>query len=488
MTTPIFDSIINGALSPTKIEQAAVPYSSICQALTHLPNNVSQLESLLEKQLGKYVRFDFAEEKAAPLFIEGEEYHPIPNYKYTISINAFPIPDDSPMNRFYAKIINAQSYHVKLAIEEFSATAKADIDTKGEIKRTLEGLYHLSLQLKNVQDTEVINYSLKQQILSLYYEIAATYTYILPEDKIIPFDDFYYQIFGLYPSTKVKDVFNTAMLSAQIQISIFSNDYEAQKTFLHQIKHNANLLYMAIWLRNSLFAEKYSINTCKELNTERGARMLIRIFQDAKTSEYLETESKQKRIQMIETDLETISSITDINDTSAASTCISWLKDQLRIAETMPGPSTIAGTYSVTSIPIIASDELSTEIKVISTRATEFKEVIKPFQFTSIAKVKALTEEKRDMLIHKIAGESVPYGVAMLVFLGYDEHLKTVYGYNKTAIANHFAKCLKSNERTIRGNLSVLKNDNSTESTSTYTAAIHREAVKVFYNNLIETH
>ena len=89
MTTPIFDSIINGVLSPTMIEQYSVPISRISHVLTRLPDSISQLESLLEIQLGNYVRFDFAEEKAAPLFISGEVYHPIPNYKYDISINPF---------------------------------------------------------------------------------------------------------------------------------------------------------------------------------------------------------------------------------------------------------------------------------------------------------------------------------------------------------------------------------------------------------------
>lgn len=339
MTTPIFDSIINGALSPTKIEQTAVPYSSICQALTHLPNNVSQLESLLEKQLGKYVRFDFAEEKAAPLFIEGEEYHPIPNYKYTISINAFPIPDDSPMNRFYAKIINAQSYHVKLALEEFSATAKADIDTKGEIKRTLEGLYHLSLQLKNVQDTEVINYSLKQQIIRLYYEIAYTFCHILPEDKIESFEDYYYTIFSYYPQNDVSEIFKTEKLKAIIQNCILSSDdnISQHKDLLKQAIAQNSLHSLSLWLTNYIVTEIFSIKSEVDISTERGSRNLSRYIIELKTVEYAKASSKSELIAQIENDIESIADLCDSLPTSAPSMTIAWLQVQLQSADTKPG-------------------------------------------------------------------------------------------------------------------------------------------------------
>lgn len=341
MTTPIFDSIINGALSPKKIEQAAVPYSIICQALTHLPNNVSQLESLLEKQLGKYVRFDFAEEKAAPLFIEGEEYHPIPNYKYTISINAFPIPDDSPMNRFYAKIINAQSYHVKLALEEFSATAKADIDTKGEIMRTLEGIYHLSLQLKDVRDTKVIQYSLKQQMITLYYDVAYSFCHILPEDKIEPFEDYYYTLFSSYPQNDISELFNIEKLKATIQNCILSNDdnISLHKDLLKQSIAHEPLHSLSVWLANYIVTETFFIKSEADISTERGSHNLSRHIIEQKTKEYAKTSSKSELIAKIENDIESIADLCESLPTSAPSLTIAWLQAQLQSADAKPGSS-----------------------------------------------------------------------------------------------------------------------------------------------------
>ena len=164
-----------------------------------------------------------------------------------------------------------------------------------------------------------------------------------------------------------------------------------------------------------------------------------------------------------------------------------WLKEQLNKADALPGPSTSSAAASVTTTPHINKEEMAPEVVMIVDRASEFKEVVKPYQFTSLAMVSALPEDKQELLIQKIVGESVPYGVAMLLHLGYDTHLKSVYGYNKTQIAKHLASCLNSNERTIRGNISVIKNDSSTESTTTYTAAIHRDAVKAYYKSLTES-
>lgn len=341
MTTPIFDSIINGVLSPTMIEQYSVPISRISQVLTRLPDSISQLESLLENQLGNYVRFDFAEEKAAPLFISGEEYHPIPNYKYDISINAFPMPDDSPVKRFYTKIINAQSSYVKLALKEFSATAKADIDTKGEIMRTLEGIYHLSLQLKDVRDTKVIQYSLKQQMLTLYYDVAYSFCHILPEDKIEPFEDYYYTLFSSYPQNDVSDVFKTEKLKAIIQNCILSSDdnISHHKDLLKQSIVQESLHSLSLWLANYIVTEIFSIKSKADISTESGSRNLSRYIIEQKTMEYAKASSKSELIAKIENDIESISDLCESLPTSAPSITIAWLQVQLQSADAKPGSS-----------------------------------------------------------------------------------------------------------------------------------------------------
>jgi len=471
-----------------RAESASVPFATITNALRNLPEDLPRLERLIEHQLGQYIAFNFDGERAKFLGISEEEYHPLPSYKYPIKIEAFPEINETPEHRFYANIITAESRRVKLALAEYSATAQADIDTRGEVRRTLEGLYHLSLQLKSVLHGQVIKYSLKQQMLTLYYEIAAAYSYLLPEDKIEPFDDYYYQIFGKYPDVETKAAFDTARLLAKAQLAIETGDIETQKAILPQFENNESLRPVAIWLKNSVFAGTFGISCQIPLDTDRGTRTLVRAFQDSKSAFYSGIKSKAERIQQVENDLESLSAISSDDDNSAASACLPWLKDQLKNADAMPGPSTSNVDVIQPAVPHIEKEELAPEVQLIVDRATEFKEVVAPFQFTSIAKVAALPVEKRELLIQKITGEKVPYGVAMLLFLEYDEHLKKTYGYNKTKIAQHFAKCLKSNERTIRGNISVVKNTATTENSGNYTAGIHEDAVKQYYNSLLKKH
>lgn len=339
MTTPIFDSIINGALSPLRAESASVTFAEIANALRNLPADLAGLERLLEQQLGQYIQFNFAAEKATRLGISEEEYHPLPSYRYPIKIDAFPDISETPEHRFYARIIAAEAARVKLALAEFSATAEADIDTRGEVRRTLDDLYHLSLQLKSVLHGQKIKYSLKQQMLTLYYEIAATYIYLLPEDKVAPFDDYYYQIFGKYPDDEVKTAFESARLTAMAQLSIFSNDIEAQKAILPQMADIDNLQPVTFWLKNNLFAESFGFTSQIQLNTDKGARFLARAFQDAKSVEYAKIESKAKRLQKIEADIESLTFMAGKgNDSiSSAAICLPWLKDRLIETDALPG-------------------------------------------------------------------------------------------------------------------------------------------------------
>ena len=339
MTTPIFDSIINGALSPMRAESASVPFATMANALRKLPEDLTGLERLIEQQLGQYIAFNFAAERAKFLGISVEEYHPLPSYKYPIKIEAFPEINETPEHRFFANIITAESRRVKLALAEYSVTAKADIDTRGEVRRTLEGLYHLSLQLKSVLHGQVIKYSLKQQMLTLYYEIAATYSYLLPEDKVEPFDDYYYQIFGKYPDVETKAAFDTARLLAKAQLTIEAGDIETQKSILPQFENNESLRPVAIWLKNSIFAESFCFSSQVPLDTDRGSRSLARAFQDTKKTEYNNIESKAKRIQQIETDIEVVSIIAGTGNDSvcAASLCLPWLRDLLQTTDELPG-------------------------------------------------------------------------------------------------------------------------------------------------------
>jgi len=223
MEIPVFDSIINGALQPNRSAKLASSFNTISRALSQLPDNLFRAEKVMKEQLGDYVPFSFDDERAVYIGLD-EEYHPVPQYKYPIVIDVFPAINDTPEHRFYSTIISSESKRIKMALIEFSAIAKADIDTKGEVKRTLERIYHLSLQLKNADIDQVIHYSLKQQMIQLYYEIAFTYNYLIPEDKIVSFEDYYYTLFDSYPTESISTLFLSERIKAEIQRLILFSD------------------------------------------------------------------------------------------------------------------------------------------------------------------------------------------------------------------------------------------------------------------------
>lgn len=107
------------------------------------------------------------------------------------------------------------------------------------------------------------------------------------------------------------------------------------------------------------------------------------------------------------------------------------------------------------------------------------------FGFFELEKVVILSDMQG--LIGLLTKEELPYRIAMLDFLGFTKHLSTKYttkkechiklggilGTEKEPIA----------ERTIKGNLSTL-GEHSTEDRKRYTAHLHKERVKIDYENL----
>ncbi len=340
MKASIFDSIINGALSPLIAEKNSIPMGEISQNLRKLPATVQQLESLITTQLGKYINFSFDEERACPLGLTGDEYHQQPEYKYPVEIHIFGNIDDTPDHRFYSRLIDAEALRIKLALAEFSSKAKADIDTRGEVERTLEEIYHLSLQLKNVLHGQVIKYYLKQRMIRLYYEIAYSYDYLFPEDKFSPFDELYFKLFGSYPDEDVSNAFISAKLLAHIQYCILSedNDVESQTVMLKQSFSFSQLKDISIWLSNYIFTEVFGISTSQSIDTERGSRELFRFFCEKKKSAYEKAQSKSVIVENIETDIEAVDAICkDSTITTAASLTREWLYTQLHSAEHKQG-------------------------------------------------------------------------------------------------------------------------------------------------------
>lgn len=126
-------------------------------------------------------------------------------------------------------------------------------------------------------------------------------------------------------------------------------------------------------------------------------------------------------------------------------------------------------------------------VQRIITREEEFRKAVSQLNFLSIPAVAVLSPNNQSRLIQNITGNGVPYGVAMLVHLEYDKYLKRIYKFNKTNIYKHWAECLKSNDRTIRGNYNCLTNPKTTEDRSNYTSEQHIKDVKAYYDSLLQS-
>lgn len=125
----------------------------------------------------------------------------------------------------------------------------------------------------------------------------------------------------------------------------------------------------------------------------------------------------------------------------------------------------------------------TTETKQMPTKYDIFiKEVD---DFSKIPKLGGIAEDKIKELITKIV-ESVPYGVAMLEYLGYREYLKNNYQSMKYREDQykHIAKAFQVNKDTIKGNVLVYENPKIKKALN-YSAYQFKEDVEKYFKELL---
>jgi hypothetical protein len=115
-------------------------------------------------------------------------------------------------------------------------------------------------------------------------------------------------------------------------------------------------------------------------------------------------------------------------------------------------------------------------------------EILKPklleYKFNELEKVTKLTNESRTDLIKKLAENGLPYQIAMLDYLGFLDYLHKSHFKTKYKLRAELVKILDATDRSIKGNISVLK-DYSKENRTKYTAHSHKENVIKDYEQLI---
>jgi hypothetical protein len=129
---------------------------------------------------------------------------------------------------------------------------------------------------------------------------------------------------------------------------------------------------------------------------------------------------------------------------------------------------------------LIPSPPQQTETKI-----DKLKEQLRRYGFFELPKVRHLSEPTKQSLVELIGKNDLPYSIAMLDFLVFLKHLEKEYFKTKYKLNIEVAKWFDSDKdgRGVKGNISVLS-DYSNENKSKFTAHLHKETVKIDYQNL----
>lgn len=105
------------------------------------------------------------------------------------------------------------------------------------------------------------------------------------------------------------------------------------------------------------------------------------------------------------------------------------------------------------------------------------------FRFFDLSLVSCLSPNGQNQLLEMIAVGSLPYQIAMFNHIGFLTHLKDAYFSSQFKLYKSLAHLLSSDERTVKGNISVLI-PNSRENKARYTAHMHKEQVVIDYQKI----
>lgn len=113
-------------------------------------------------------------------------------------------------------------------------------------------------------------------------------------------------------------------------------------------------------------------------------------------------------------------------------------------------------------------------------------ENLSKYGFFELEKVIRLSNQGKESLIEKISEKGLPYAIAMFDYLQFIPFLEKHYFDAKYKLHIEVSKWFGSDKegRTVKGNISSLLNY-STENRNRYTAYLHKENVRKYYEQLI---
>lgn len=116
-------------------------------------------------------------------------------------------------------------------------------------------------------------------------------------------------------------------------------------------------------------------------------------------------------------------------------------------------------------------------------KTDKLKEELGKYCFFELSKVKQLSEPNKQTLIELISTNDLPYSIAMFEYLGFLKYLKAEYFEPDYKLFKEVAKWFNVAERTIKGNIYVLK-EFSKENRKRYTADQYKQTVQKEYEKL----
>ena len=119
------------------------------------------------------------------------------------------------------------------------------------------------------------------------------------------------------------------------------------------------------------------------------------------------------------------------------------------------------------------------------TKANILREELYQYGFFELEKIKTLSEQSKISIVENIAENSLPYAIAMFDYLQFISHLEKKHFDTKDKLNKEISKWFNSDKdgRAVRGNINSLIKQ-STENKNRYTAHLHKEDVKNYYEQL----
>jgi hypothetical protein len=282
MNLPIIQSIFHGALRPNI--KSDIPFQAINRKFNNLPINLSAIENLYTSELGKYAMFNF--EKTIPINnIAPDSYTPIFEYTFMPNVELlFNEIQHTPQFLFYNAIVKAETTRIKLALLNFSVSAQSDIDTRQEVKETLQQIKSYTKSATDFQDSIFLN--LQTHLIKLYFELTLMFDVLITENDFTPFDDFFLDCLNQYPTIEQTNTYKAALLIQQAQKQIFEGmDSSEAQTMLSVLCHllksqpqNTTVTKVAIALENYIYLKynNQAIPTFEQLVNAEFVNLIIK--------------------------------------------------------------------------------------------------------------------------------------------------------------------------------------------------------------------